>query len=254
MLSFAAARDTPQRGVAFAFAQIMSFPAYQFVNLLFQNLAGDPPPDHQRCSVHQLAKAGRVVFERLIAADVKPRRDSSELFVWTPGLSSRPLMPLVSVRPDQGSEVWAFLGSGGISGQGPKRAKGCGKGKFKALRPRPPESPTWVGAQATPRAKGKDVCYNHSLDGCPNPRCKRLCVCAKCFKSGHTVKQCNRSLRRRVCCCFFLLVRCQPRVFLRLLPKILRRGVTEADVCSLVPQLKSERPVRGQGLSYALPV
>ena len=198
-----------RRGVAFAFAQIVSFTSYQkYVTLLFQHLARDPPPDYQRCSVSQLARADRMVFERLIAADVKPRRDPSGVYALDTKLLealesyqvSMLLMPLAAQRPDQrGLKRPAASASSGQFGRarpGSKWAKGrgrgvpAGKGKGRIHGPAVPKVISDLGGHAK-TDDGKELCFNHNLEGCKNPHCKRLHVCAKCFKSTHTIRQCN---------------------------------------------------------------
>ena len=67
-----------RRGLAFAFAQIVSFPAYQrYVSALFMHFSREPPPGYSRCSVAQLARADRLLFEKLVEKDLKPRRTAA---------------------------------------------------------------------------------------------------------------------------------------------------------------------------------
>ena len=67
-----------RRGLAFAFAQIATFPAYQrYVSALFMHFSREPPPGYSRCTVAQLARADRLLFERLVEKDLKPRRTAS---------------------------------------------------------------------------------------------------------------------------------------------------------------------------------
>ena len=67
-----------RRGLAFAFAQIVTFPAYQrYVSALFMHFSREPPPGYSRCTVAQLARADRLLFERLVEKDLKPRRTTS---------------------------------------------------------------------------------------------------------------------------------------------------------------------------------
>ena len=67
-----------RRGIALAFAQVCSFNTYQrYVSQLFQHLSRDPPPGYSRCSVTQIARADRLVFEKIIERGVKPRRQPS---------------------------------------------------------------------------------------------------------------------------------------------------------------------------------
>ena len=66
-----------RRGVALAFAQLVTFPAYQkYVSALFVHFSREPPAGYARCTVGQLARADRLLFERLIEQDLKPRRGS----------------------------------------------------------------------------------------------------------------------------------------------------------------------------------
>ena len=60
-----------RRGVALAFAQLVAFPAYQkYVSALFVRFSREPPAGY----VSQLARADRLLFERLVEQDLKPRR------------------------------------------------------------------------------------------------------------------------------------------------------------------------------------
>ena len=237
-----------RRGVAFAFAQIVSFTSYQkYVTLLFQHLARDPPPDYQRCSVSQLARADRMVFERLIAADVKPRRDPSGVYALDTKLLealesyqvSMLLMPLAAQRPDQrGLKRPAASASSGQFGRarpGSKWAKGrgrgapAGKGKGRVHGPAVPKVISDLGGHAR-TDDGKELCFNHNLEGCKNPHCKRFAPSASraLTRLGSAIESLGRrgcrcrALRRRALNHVFPLVRSSPHAFLRAMPNLLQ--------------------------------
>ena len=189
-----------RRGVAFVFAQVCSYSPYQrYVSQLFQHLARDPPPGHARCSVTQIARADRMVFEKIIERGVKPKRDPSGDYplddALLPALEcyevSMCLLPLVvsSLTKKPGKREAPPKGQGRSSGPA-KFQKGSGKGKGRVHGPPVPKAIVDLGGKAS-APDGRAICFNFNLDGCARPECKRAHVCARCFKSGHGIKTCQ---------------------------------------------------------------
>ncbi|CAJ1397362.1 unnamed protein product [Effrenium voratum] len=64
-----------RRGLAFAFAEAVSFLDYErYVNSLFSHCHREPPPGYSRCALPQLVQADKLVFTKLIEDGVKPRK------------------------------------------------------------------------------------------------------------------------------------------------------------------------------------
>ncbi|CAE7590682.1 unnamed protein product, partial [Symbiodinium necroappetens] len=70
-----------RRGLAYTFAQALSWSAYdKYLMRLFSHMHREPPPNHNRVSVTQLVEADRLVFVKLIEQNIKPKRDASGSF------------------------------------------------------------------------------------------------------------------------------------------------------------------------------
>ena len=182
------------------FAQVCTYSSYQrYVSLLFQHLSRDPPPGYSRCSVAQLARADRLVFEKIIERDIKPRRkadgrcplDEALLAALESYEVSMCLLPLAagSVPNKPGKREAPSKGQGRRQNF-TKFHKGSGKGKRGSSAVPMPKALVDLGGKAS-TPDGKSICFNFNLDGCSRPECKRAHVCARCFKSGHGAKACN---------------------------------------------------------------
>ena len=115
-----------RRGIAFVFAQVCSYISYQrYVSQLFQHLTRDPPPGYSRCSVTQLARADRLVFEKIIERDIKPRRRADGCYPLDDAL----LAALVSYEVSMC--LLPLAASSGSQRPGKREAPSKGQGKFQ---------------------------------------------------------------------------------------------------------------------------
>ena len=189
-----------RRGVAFVFAQVCTYNAYQrYISQLFQHLARDPPPGYSRCSVTQIARADRLVFEKIIERGVKPKRDSRGCYPLDDALLaalesyevSVCLLPLAvnATHKKPGKREAPPKGQGRNAGQG-KFHKGSGKGRGRVHGQPVPKAIVELGGKAS-TPDGKAICFNYNLDGCSRSDCKRSHICARCFRSGHNIKSCQ---------------------------------------------------------------
>ena len=187
-----------RRGLAYTFAQALSWSAYdKYLMRLFSHMHREPPPNHNRVTVTQLVEADRLVFVKLIEQNIKPKRDAAGSFPLDDALHqalesyevsfalmhlpskqapprdpNRPPFKKVKTQHDE-----ANITKPGGKWKG-KDKKGTGK------------SAPWVsipkfirdrgGHAVTP--SGDPVCFTYSIHGkCTIPNCSRKHVCARCF-------------------------------------------------------------------------
>ena len=190
-----------RRGIAYVFAQCLSFNAYEkYISRLFSNLHREPPPGFARCSVAQLVEADRQVFVRMIELGVQPRAAADGSFPMDDALISalesyHVSMALIPLPQKQGNgnkerrELKRKLEPGDKRVKGGPKGGGKGKGKF-ALGARVPKEILQKGGVAN-APTGEPLCFDYNLHGdkckCSAATCPRKHLCCKCFQP-HPIK------------------------------------------------------------------
>ena len=185
-----------RRGIAYVFAQCLSFNAYEkYISRLFSNLHREPPPGFARCSVAQLVEADRQVFVRLIELGVQPRAATDGSFPMDDALISalesyHVSMALIPLPQKQGNgnkerrELKRKLEPGDKRVKGGPKGGGKGKGKF-SLTARVPKEILQKGGVAN-APTGEPLCFDYILHGdkckCSAATCPRKHLCCKCFQ------------------------------------------------------------------------
>ena len=185
-----------RRGIAYVFAQCLSFNAYEkYISRLFSNLHREPPPGFARCSVAQLVEADRQVFVRLIELGVQPRAATDGSLPMDDALISalesyHVSMALMPLPQKQGNgnkerrELKRKLEPGDKKIKGGPKGGGKGKGKY-SLTARVPKEILQKGGVAN-APTGEPLCFDYNLHGdkckCSAATCPRKHLCCKCFQ------------------------------------------------------------------------
>lgn len=192
-----------RRGLAFEFAEVMSFDAHErYIQTLFSHLHREPPPGYQRCTVSQLVSADCQAWRRVIQDGVKPRRDENgvkpldkalieALQSYEVSFALIPLPTKQASNPKQSSEhaqkapgkpKQKLVGNKFAHG---KKPKGKGKGGQKSKwEPKTPLAIREAGGTAmTP--EGEPLCFSYSLSSC-----KHAADGGKCMKGLHLCPVC----------------------------------------------------------------
>ena len=160
-----------RRGVALAFAQLVTFPAYQkYVSALFVHLSREPDmPD----AVGQLARADRLLFERLVEQDLKPRRRADGKYPLDTALLSglRDYEVCMALLPLPNSDQ--------------PRRPGKRERDANARRRESPREDQPVKAQKGAKGSGKSK-------GNGKAKGKNHGLCHYCHKPGHFEAQCRK--------------------------------------------------------------
>ena len=188
-----------RRGLAYDFAQLISFRAHEkYVDTLFKHLSAEPPPNYVATSVNQLLRADREVFLFMsqhckdIRPDVAGKRplDDMLLEALKDYHTAFHLMPLPK---DYGYQPWRReTGEHGSStfdqmhkGKGQK-----GKGKSKHKSGGSSMAPRGMVGCVGRDAKGRNLCFDFNLNECKaaavGGACKKgrhVCFKAHCFKA-----------------------------------------------------------------------
>ena len=187
--AFALLQCLRRRGIAYEFAQLISFTAHdKYVDALLRHLSLEPPPNYAHTSLTQILRADRQVFIYLcrevseIRPDIAGKKplDDALMTALRDYHTAFHLMPLPlssTYAPWRTSEVE----------QDPK-GKGKGKGKGKKGK----------GSGIAPRGmigcvgrddRGRNICFNYNLSECKAapeggtcPKGRHVCFKAKCFK------------------------------------------------------------------------
>ena len=196
-----------RRGLAYAFAQLVTFEENErYLVKLFNHMQRDPPPGFLRCTIAQIVEADRLVWQRLIQDNVRPRRaadgslplDTSLMEALTSYETSFALMPLTkggSKRKNKGkgknadeqAEPNPKALRKDLGKSGSKNAK-TGKGRgVHGFRKVPYAILQRNGTGETPT--GEPICYDFVLSTCKNgEKCpKGKHVCPICYQP-HALK------------------------------------------------------------------
>ena len=159
-----------RRGVALAFAQLVTFPAYQkYVSALFVHFSREPPAGYARCTVSQLARADRLLFERLVEQDLKPRQGPNGKSALLNGLRDYEVCMALLPLPNSDQP----------------RRPGKRERDANARRRESPRDDQAAKAQKGAKGSGKSKGYGKH-------RGKNHGLCHYCHKPGHFEAQCRK--------------------------------------------------------------
>ena len=193
-----------RRGIAYAFAQAVSWTSYdRYITKLFGHLHRDAPPGFGRISVSQVVEADRKVFARLIELDVKPRKAADGTYPLDKALEEALMSYEVSFclmhQPLKGAGAPPARPNKRPREDQPGKARGKGRASSNKGKGRGKSSPPWVSIPKFLRDRGgvasmpsgEAVCFDYNIHGdkckCKPDTCPRRHVCAKCFGS-HPIK------------------------------------------------------------------
>lgn len=188
-----------RRGIAYEFAQLISFRAHEkYIDMLFRHLSAEPPPNYSRTTINQLLRADREVFLYMsqhckdIRPDVAGNRPLDNMLqeALKDYHTSFHLMPLPQ---DRGYQPWrreAGDHSSTTFDQDHKGKGGKGKGKNKNKTGGSSVAPRGMTGCVGRDAKGRNICFDYNLNDCKHAAaggtCKKgrhVCFKANCFKT-----------------------------------------------------------------------
>ena len=218
-----------RRGVAYAFARLISWDKYEaYVSSLFKYLTKPAQQGYRKVSLRQILRADKLAFAKMSEAGAEVRADASGTLPLDARISSVlqdydlivALLPLGDFegggklrlgkgnrshpyehapnkgKPGKGKSFWSprnfesWSGKGKPSPKGKEKA-GIGKGYGAGKSEWLPEGLRYQGASAWNK-KGNKVCYGFNLGGCTDANCQRGdhgCIIYKCG-GDHPVTKC----------------------------------------------------------------
>lgn len=202
--AFALTQCFRRRGLAYEFAQLISFRAHEkYIDMLFRHLNAEPPPNYAPTSINQLLRADREVFLYLnqhckdIRPDVAGRRPLDDL-LFEALKDYHTAFHLMPLPKEHGYQPWRRETGDHASATFDPDHKGKGqkgKGKTKNKSGGSSVAPKGMVGCVGRDAKGRNICFGFNLHDCKHApvggACRKgrhVCFKANCFK-GHAFKE-----------------------------------------------------------------